>query len=313
MSYRFPRWVADLDYGYCLPFISRLPSWLARPLWVTRGAVNFLLDWDWRTFSLKHGYVRGATFRAMAALRGPSSVLPHPFFLTLLRYVCMSREEVDCLRLASIDYGSVRHRITGLEHLQNAQRSGSGVVLITAHFDSLYIGLVLLARTGLRINLMSTRLTDDPSIPQAISRHFRTKVSSLNVLLAPGQVRNSEDNIHYFVKALRRGEIVVIAGDGPSTAPGRSQMVEFLGGERYMAAGPQFLAEASNSLVSGYSCQLASDGYLDISMSPPTRLTDGGLQSAYSALGTQIALQPWRWWAADLMQTYVGVNDSSLK
>lgn len=266
--------------------------------------MNFLLDWDWRTFSLEHGYVRGATFRAMCALMRPTSKLPHPFFLTLLRFVCMSREEVDCLRLSALDYSTVNYRISGLEYLQQAQRDGTGVILVTAHFDSLYIGLVLLARAGLKINLMSTRITDDPSVPSAISKHFRTKVSSLNRLLSPGQVRNYEDNMHFFVKALRRGEIVVIAGDGPSTASGRSHAVNFLGRERHMSAGPQFLAESTNSLLASYTNQLSSDGKFDISISVPTRLDEGGLQSTYSALEAQILMQPWRWWAADLMQAY---------
>ena len=304
MSYRFPRWVANLDYGYLLPMISKLPLWAARPCWVARGVVNFMLDWDWRTFSLGHGYVRGATFRAMCALLRPHPKLPHPFFLTLLRFVCMSREEVDCLRLSTLDYSKVNYRVSGLEYLQQAQRDRAGVILVTAHFDSLYIGLVLMARAGLKINLMSTRITDDPSVPSAISNHFETKVSSLNRLLSPGQVRNHEDNMHYFVKALKRGEIVVIAGDGPATTSGRSQAVNFLGRKRYMSAGPQFLAQSTNSFLASYTNQLSSDGCFDISISLPTRLAEGGLQSAYSALEAQILMQPWRWWAADLMQAY---------
>ena len=70
---QFPRWlsrgVARLDYGLVLPLLARLPRWLARPLWILRGCINYAMDWDWRTLSLGHGYVREATQHAMAQLR----------------------------------------------------------------------------------------------------------------------------------------------------------------------------------------------------------------------------------------------------
>ena len=305
----FPRWlargVARLDYGWALPLLARLPHWLARPLWILRGCVNYAMDWDWRTLSLGHGYVREATEHAMAQLRVQAGSHASPQRLTLRRFVCMSREEVQAARLSRLDRATIDARITGLEHLLKARDRQQGVVLMTAHFDSLYVGLAALAQAGLRVNLMSTKLTDDAMVPPAISRHFATKAAALNRLLAPGKVTHFEDSMRFFVSALRRGEIVVIACDGPSTSQDRSQPVDFLGERRLMASGPQFLARAGAAALALYTCQEGPHGHFAVEITEPASLDDGGLQRAYTALEGHLLAHPWQWWAADLYRTYV--------
>lgn len=309
---RFPRWlalgVARLDYGLALPLLASLPRWLARPLWILRGCVNYAMDWDWRTLSLGHGYVREATQYAMAQLRAQAGTRTLPRRLTLRRFVCMSREEVEAARLPHLDRTTIQARITGLEHLLRARDHQQGVVLLTAHFDSLYVGLAALAQAGLRVNLMSTRLTNDAMVPPAISRHFVTKIAALNRLLAPGQVIHVEENMRFFVSALRRGEIVVIACDGPSTSQDRSQPVDFLGARRLMASGPQFLARAGNAPLALYTCQEGPGGQFAVEITEPASLEEGGLQRAYTALEGHLLAHPWQWWAADLYRTYVGAD-----
>lgn len=312
---QFPRWlargVAQLDYGLAVPLLAWLPRWLARPLWILRGCINYAMDWDWRTLSLGHGYVREATQHAMGQLRAQAGAHDLPRRLTLRRFVCMSREEVEAIRLTRLDRTTIKARITGLEHLLKARDRQQGVVLLTAHFDSLYVGLAALAQAGLRVNLMSTRLTDDATVPPAISRHFATKIAALNRLLAPAQVVHVEGSMRFFVNALRKGEIVVIACDGPSTSQDRSQPVDFLGARRLMASGPQFLAKAGNAPLALYTCKEGPMGQYAVEITEPTSLEGGGLQRAYTALEGHLLTDPWRWWAADLYRTYVGADASN--
>ncbi|EJE53629.1 Lauroyl/myristoyl acyltransferase [Acidovorax sp. CF316] len=309
---QFPRWlsrsVARLDYGLVLPLLARLPRWLARPLWILRGCINYAMDWDWRTLSLGHGYVREATQHAMAQLRLQAQEGTLPRRLTLRRFVCMSREEVEAARLSHLDRKNIQARIIGLEALVKARDSQQGVVLMTAHFDSLYVGLAALAEAGLTVNLMSTKLTDDAMVPPAISQHFATKAVALNRLLAPGRVTHFEDSMRFFVSALRRGEIVVIACDGPSTSQDRSQPVDFLGAQRRMASGPQFLARAGHAPLALYTCQEGPGGHFTVEVTEPVTLENGGLQQAYSALERHLLAHPWQWWAADLYRTYVAAE-----
>lgn len=305
---KFPRWlclaVAELDYGLLLPALARLPRPLAWPGIVLRSMVNITFDWDWRTLALGHGYVRSATLQAMRQLAALGGNGYSPFWLTLRRYVCAAREEVDCWRLHRLDYGRMHHTIEGLDGLLQVQAQGRGVVLLTAHFDSLYIGLALLARAGARIHLMATRITSHPKVPPAITRHFDHKIETLDALLAPGRVARFEDGVRPFVRALRQGDAVMLACDGVGTAMDRPSPVQFLGAERLMASGPQFLAEKTGALVALYSCYEDARGVFRIRVSTPMPLADGGLQQAYTLLQEQLLAMPWRWWAADQMRDY---------
>lgn len=304
-SRRFLRGVARLDYGYALPLLARLPRWLAWPFVVLRGCSNYVFDFDWRTLSLGHGYVRDPTLDAMSQLEKLSGSGRSVRMLALRRYVCASREEVDCWRLLRIDYGRVPHQIQGLESLLAAQSRGQGLVLLTAHFDSLYIGLALLARAGLRLDVMATRITSDPQVPPAISKHFLHKVQALNTLLVPGKTVYFEDNLRFFIRALQQGDAIVMACDGVSTSENRTDPVEFLGGMHLMASGPQFLAERTGAPIALFSCYEDDQGVFQISISEPTSLADGGLQRAFSLLEAQVLASPWRWWGADQMRSYV--------
>lgn len=295
-----------LDYGFALKWLSRLPVWLALPLVVVRGVLNCVVDADWRTHSLGHGYVRAATFRAMQMINRLSGRHGkwRAAWLTLGRFVACSIEEVDVHRLRQMPYDRVKSDISGLDALLAAAQRGQGVVLITAHFDSLYIGLVLLARKGIKINLMSSKIVNDERVPNCISQHFGEKIGALEQLLDPGCVRHAEDGLGHFVRALKRGEVVLIAGDGPAALEARSAAVHFMGASHLMAPGPEFLAKSTHSLVAAYTCHKRWDQSVHVEVSPLHGLEEAGLQKAYSVLDRHIMRSPWRWWAADLLPTY---------
>lgn len=307
---RFPPWfvrsVAAFDYDHALPWLARRSRPVRTAGAMVRGLVNWALDLDWRTLSLGHGYVRAATYRAMRSLGrldGRAGAL-RAHVLTLRRFVCASREELDSLRLEALAAQLPPDLPDGAQALLERSRQGIGTVLLTAHFDSLYVGLAALARAGLTVNLMSTRITENPSVPAPVTRHFERKARALDRLLAPGRVAPFEDNLAFFVKALRRGEVVVIACDGPATSAARVAPVRFLGAWRSMASGPAFLAKAGRAPVALYACTGTWDGRFHTRVTPPRPLEAAGLQKAYEALEADLRAAPWRWWAADLMATY---------
>ena len=295
-----------LDYGVALNGLSLLPSWLAFPLVVFRGILNFALDADWRSHSLGFGYVRAATYKAMLAInnRAENQAKWRAIWWTLGRFVACSIEEADVHRLLRMPYDRLRSEFSGVDALVAAAQRGQGVVLITAHFDSLYIGLVLLARKGIKINLMSSRIVDNERVPGCVSEHFHEKIGALERLLAPGCVRHAEDGVGFFVRALKRGEVVLIAGDGPATSESRSEALQFMGASHLMAPGPAFLARSTQSLVGAYTCHKRFDQSVCVDVSPLFTSEEDGLQKAYSVLDRNIMQSPWRWWAADLFPTY---------
>lgn len=301
----WPLWwcrnVARLDYGWGLKALAQAPQWVM-PLGVwLRGSVNFALDLDWRTLSLRHGYVRRATYVAMRSLcisRWAAWRATHK------RFVCAAQEETDAVRLARLNVADLHVSDEGIARLQASLASGQGAVLLTAHFDSLYVGLAALAQRGVRVNLLSSKMVEDARIPPEIRRFFSDKIDTLNSVLTPGRVMHYEDGVRFFVDALKRGEVVVIAADGPATQLRRASEVDFLGQRQMMSGGAAFFAEKARVPVCAYQCHRKAGGCFHVQISPPTLLGNDGLQKAYSALDAGIRQAPWRWWAADLFGTY---------
>lgn len=242
--------------------------------------------------------------QAMRAICQMTNSRSSPLLLTLRRFVRSSWEEYDSKRLARIDYGSIIWHGRGMNKILEAVRSGQGVVLLTGHFDSLYVGLMLLANQGVTVNLMSSKIVNDPRVPKAISNHFERKIAAMAAHFCPGKVLHFEDGMKHFVDALKRGEVLVIACDGPSTSANRGSVVNFLGGNHIMAAGPEFFARKACALISMYTCVRDSDGSFQVDFSEPIAPDQDGMQLAFNDLDQRIRAEPWRWWAADLYRTY---------
>ncbi len=309
----FPAWlppgVAQLDYGVLLPLLARLPRRVSQPLAALRGQLNWLCDFDWRTLSLGRRYVRTATLAGMQALAERRGDAHGAQRLARQRYACTSREEVDAWRLARLDFAHLRCEIVGLEALRAAQARGQGVLLAKAHFDALYIGLGALAHAGIRLNLMGTRTIFDVRIPPAIRRHYEMKTAALNQVLAPGRLAFHEDGMAFFVKALRRGEAVAMACDGPSSTPARATPVRLLGRRLLMSSGLEFLARATDAPIAFLACQELPGQRFRITITPPARLQEDGLQKAYDALEQTLLAHPGGWWAADQYANYLDAPD----
>ena len=302
-----PQWLCQLisrfDYSLVLPSLAKLPPALA--IWPLRlrGLINWAFDLEWRTITLRHGYVREATFQAMqeiAKLRGNGS----PRWWTLRRFVCASREECDALRLASTDVSQLAWTAQGLDDVVAATRQGRGVVLLTGHFDSLYMGLMVMASSGVTVNLMSSKIMEDERVPVPIRDLFARKIAAMAKQFAPGRVLHFEDGMKPFIDGLKRGEVLVIACDAPSVTEGRASAVDFLGRRFLMAPGPEFFTQKTQALVSLYSCVQKSDLSFEIECSPLHSIEEGGLQKAFDCLDVKIRREPWRWWAADLYRTF---------
>lgn len=296
--------IARVDYGMVLPLIARMPYPIAKYFIWLRGTVNYLFDWEWRTLALGHGYVRDATRLAMQEIHRQSGSYASASLATWGRFVCSSKEEYDAQRLGRMNFEAVKWESEGLDAIISATRAGRGVVLMTGHFDSLYVGLVLLARQGVRVNLMSSKVMGDPRVPAPIQKFFRNKTDALVRELDPGQVLSFEDGMHTFVKALRRGEVVVIACDGPTTTSKHGSAVRFLGNNYVMAPGPEFLARAADADISMYACVRQANGAFRLGFSTPLSVSNGGVQRAFDCLNEKILRHPQCWWAADLYRTY---------
>ncbi len=339
---------ARLDYGF-LRWAARLPRPFALSCCAMRALLRFCFNVEWRSYALKRRYVRGASAKAYAQLQAKPPATPgrnlgglvggilgrilggivvlfyegvllrlQRYLWVLARFWVESVEEFDVIRLAAQGLKAGTCSIKGLEDLENTCNS-QGLVLLTAHLESLYLPLCHLAAQGRSIYLAASQIVEDPQVPAPIRAHFQFKKAALETHLGKGHVVYVEQGMARLVRALQAGAVVVIACDSPAPEASRGFRVGFLGQVMAMAQGPRWLAMQGQAHIALMSVKRLGFWHYQLDIHgpyPPAKAhlasdamgkkdqdeaVDAGLQAAYQALDGVIRQAPWRWWAADLV------------
>jgi lauroyl/myristoyl acyltransferase len=178
-----------------------------------------------------------------------------------------------------------------------------GLVLLTPHFDSFYLGIALMAQaSGCKVNAMASAVPQDPRVEPAVTAHFNAKYRGLEQAMRGGLVVNMEDGLRPFYRMLQRREVLVVLADAPVLEGGASMEVDFLGGPRRMAGGAWRLAQRSGAAMAAFVCvHLGGHRY-------EWRWCEAGagddattVSRLYDFMGQAIAAQPGRWWAMDML------------
>jgi lauroyl/myristoyl acyltransferase len=198
----------------------------------------------------------------------------------------------------------------GLDALRDRTR---GLVLMTPHFESFFLGVAFLARSGVKVNLMSSAVTHDPRVVPEVQRHFTAKYRGLEHFLNGGQVVDLELGTRNFYRMLERKEVLVILGDAPVLPGGGASMqVEFLGARRQLAGGPLRMAQRTDSDLGCYVCRHLGGARYQLEMGPITPAQDpAAVERVYRFFSTAIGANPGGWWAADLLTSMTVVNDEA--
>lgn len=135
----------------------------------------------------------------------------------------------------------IRHitEMTGLDHLTTAQRTGRGVLLLSAHFNSIEIGCRALA-ARLPLNVMY-RPTKNELIGEFV--HSRRAVQTKRAI--------PRDDVRTLVKALKEGDVVWYAPDQSFRKKG-AQMVKLFGIPAATNTATSRIASMTNALVLPY-------------------------------------------------------------
>jgi Kdo2-lipid IVA lauroyltransferase/acyltransferase len=129
--------------------------------------------------------------------------------------------------------------VSGLEHLQAAQNTGRGVLLLSAHFNTIEIGCRALA-ARLPLNIMY-RPTKNPLIGEFV--HSRRAVQTRRAI--------PRDDIRTLIKALKEGEVVWYAPDQSFRKKG-AEMVRLFGIPAATNTATSRIAGMTNALVLPY-------------------------------------------------------------
>jgi KDO2-lipid IV(A) lauroyltransferase len=146
--------------------------------------------------------------------------------------------------------------MTGFEHLEAAQRTGRGVLLLSAHFNSIEIGCRALA-ARLPLNVMY-RPTKNELIGEFV--HSRRAVQTKRAI--------PRDDVRTLVKALKEGDVVWYAPDQSFRKKG-AQMVKLFGIPAATNTATSRIAGMTNALVLPYFFERTPQGGYKGTIHPP--------------------------------------------
>jgi lauroyl/myristoyl acyltransferase len=302
LGWRLLRLAHRADYRWFLPAIARLPLPLAYALSGLRGRFNAAMGRDWRSVALQTRHIQRQSLAGYALLPGASSVVERTQWCRE-RFETEARDELEARLVAArrLHELSCRFVPAGAE-LVCAGRT-RGLVLLTPHFDSFYLGIAFLAQaSGGRVNSMSSAVTQDPRVDPAVSRHFDRKYRGLEQYLNGGLVPDIEAGLRPFYRMLVNHETLVVLGDAPVLPNGAAMTADFLGGPRVLAGGALRLAQRTGSDLGGFVCRCLGAGRYELEMCPIGPAGDPQtVARVYRFLSEQILAAPGLWWAADLL------------
>lgn len=300
LLWRLVRVVHHADFAWFLPLIARLPLPMAYALSTMRGHINALTGRDWRSVALGFRHIRRQSALAYACMPGTDQQRAQ---WCHQRFSTEARDELEAQLVSSQRLAELHCTFTPPEAAKLCSQRGRGLVLLTPHFDSFYLGIAFLAQaSGGCINSMSSAVSQDPRVDPAVTRHFDQKYRGLERYLNGGKVPDMERGLRPFYRMLERHETLVVLGDAPVLPDGAAMSVDFLGAQRQLAGGALRLAEHTDSDLGCYVCRFVKPGHYEVTMGPlgPARDPET-IQQIYHFLGAQILAQPGLWWAADLL------------
>lgn len=295
-------------FKYCLPLAARLPMPQGFAIADCLGWLCRKLDLDWRTLALREHYVSYRTGLALREIRPTIGARAFDHAL-LQRFVSSSREELEGHWFALQRSAECRCEFEGLAAIQAQQSQGRGIVLLTLHFDATLMGVTQMGLAGLKINLMTSSVVDDPRVAPIVQTYFRKKYQGIERYLNGGRVMHVESHLKAFYSALRRGEGVVILGEAPSGRPEEAIAVDFLGQRRAFAPGAVRLAEKTRTPMAAFVCLRQLNGGYRLVFSPvfQPELDDhsANVPKLFGFLEAQVEQYPERWWAADQLPNFI--------
>jgi lauroyl/myristoyl acyltransferase len=303
------------DYAVALPALARLPLPLGYALASLRGRANGLARRDWRSMALGFRHVGAQTaagYRMFAAAGDGPGGDAQVAALVRRRFQTESREEFEGRLVAAGRVPRLRCRVAPEAFVDGCRDRSSGLVLLTPHFDSFILGVAFLGLAGVRVNLMSSSITEHPRVARAVSRHFADKYRALQRWMNGGRVVNREEGLRPFFRMLEDREAVVILADAPATPGGAAMAVDFLGRRCAMAAGALRMAQRTGSRIGGFVCRFVAPGRYELDGGPIRDARDpGAVQAVYDFLSSAILADPGRWWAADLLPAMCAAPDGA--
>ncbi len=311
-----------LDYNIFLPLIASLPLPWAYRLSDWRGAFNARHARDWAELTLGFPYVGERCAAAFRHLRPDASETEIRQLVTQ-RYQMVARYELDgALAIA----GRVKEWQMDLTPVREAlarRTPGRGMVVLISHHDSVFVGMLALARCGVPVHLMTSDIVFDPRVHPAYRRFIRAKYASyekhMNGVFQPSSSRGRAT----FYRALQQGGLVVVASETPAArSPDKGTWVSWLGRRRKMADSAVRMAIDTGSEMMAMQIRYVAPGRYVWSGSdlvdtqqfahlPVAQAREQAYTPLFAFLEQGVKAAPGLWWAAHLFGDFENENEAN--
>ncbi|MBS7777102.1 hypothetical protein [Acidovorax sp. CCYZU-2555] len=299
--WKVARWLHHLDFAYALPLMVRLPLKTAYTLGRWRGLLNGATGRDWRTMALGFRHIQKQTRIAYAEL-APEATEAQRETWCRQRFMAEAMDEFEARWMSAGRGAELTCEFDPPNALDYCRDRSRGLVMLTPHFESFFLGASFLARSGETVNAMSSAVTQDPRVDEAVQRHFHAKYRGLEQYLNGGKVINMEEGLRPFYEMLKRQEMLVVLADAPVLPNGASMTVRFLGAARKIAGGALRIAQRTDSDIGAYLCIPVRKGHYKIVFLPPAPAQDPDtIQRIYDFFTENIMSHPGGWLASDLL------------
>lgn len=307
LGWSLARALVAMDFAL-LPTLARLlPLRPGFALAQLRGRLYAWLDLDWKSISVRQRYVSDRVRWALGEMR-PTATAEESRRWLRGRFETGSREEWEAALTIADRLSEVAVRFEGAEAVVAASSAGRGLLLLAAHFESVPLGISLLGRLRLKVNLMVSNVVRDAQVPPAIQRFFLRKYEAMQYHFNGGFYRDAETQMKSLYAALRAGECVVVLGDGADTGSRHPVAACFFGRWRLFAPGALRLAERTGAALAAMVCVPEGSGSYVVRFSPPLvgEAAAEGVAAPvlYRFLEQEIASRPGGWWAAEQLPVF---------
>lgn len=309
------------EYSVLLPGLARLPLGWGYAGAAARGWINAALRKDWRSMALRTRHIARMSEQAVCELidrrvvsgqrvGGVPRELSQPWIAQ--RFRTEARDEFEAWLMDQERWGALQCRFEppdAPERLRQALED-RGLVLLTPHFDSFYLGIAFLAQaSGCTVHAMASAVPSDPRVDAAVTRHFERKYRGLEKALRGGHVMNMEDGLRPFYRVLDAREALVVLADAPVLEGGAAMNVDFLGARRRLAGGPLRLARHAEARLAAFVCRYEGSGRYVLQWHDSGPAEEATMDTLYAFLGSAIAAEPGRWWAMDMLPNLPCMQD----
>jgi KDO2-lipid IV(A) lauroyltransferase len=134
--------------------------------------------------------------------------------------------------------------LEGREHLDAALAGGRGAIVFSSHYGSMCLAIIMLARLGYRMNVMSRSLEpDDNPLNEVVRRYGEAKVAELERICGiPFIITGKPGATERMRAALDAGEVLYMLLSVPPELARRRGRVRFLGHPAELPLGAEHLA-----------------------------------------------------------------------